>query len=158
MNTTAVLGVIGKPHYRPLLATALLRVLLFIGLGFVAVTALGADLGPPVTLEGAALMQVVDDFEHRRSQTRYLLRERRTNEQLELKLSPEQAKRIRPNQELRVRGRRSGNDKVLVLDAAADAVTVLAEPAALAPPTARRVISLIIDITDGSGTRHTVDS
>jgi Gametolysin peptidase M11 len=155
--------VIGKPHCRPLLATALLRVLLFVGLSSVAVAALGADLGPTVTLEGAALVQVADDFEHARSDIRYFLRERSSNEHLELKLSPEQAKQIRSGQELRVRGRRSGKmlaadpDKVLAVDADADAVTVLAEPAALAPTSARRVISLIVDITDGSGTRHTVN-
>jgi hypothetical protein len=36
-------------------------------------------------------MQVEDDFEHGRSRTLYFLRERRSNERLELKLSPEQA-------------------------------------------------------------------
>jgi Gametolysin peptidase M11 len=156
--------VIGKAHCRPLLAAALLRVLLFVGLSSVAVAASAAEPGSLVTLEGAALMQVVDDFEHGRSDIRYFLLERRSNERLELKLSPEQAKRIRPGQELRVRGRRSGkvlaadSDKVLAVDPDADAVSVLAEPAALAPPaTARRVISVIVDITDGSGTRHTVD-
>ena len=156
--------VIGKAHCRPLLAAALLRVLLFVGLSSVAVAASAAEPGSPVTLEGTALMQVVDDFEHGRSDIRYFLRERSSNERLELKLSPEQAKRIRPGQELRVRGRRSGKvlaadpDKVLAVDPDADAVTVLTEPAALAPPaTARRVITLIVDITDGSGTRHTVD-
>jgi hypothetical protein len=109
-------------------------------------------------------VQIVDDFEHGRSHIQYVLRERGSNERLELKLSPQQAERIRPGQELRVRGRRSGplaadSDEVLAVDSDADAVTVLTEPAALAPPaTARRVLSLIVDITDGSGTRHTVDS
>jgi Gametolysin peptidase M11/Abnormal spindle-like microcephaly-assoc'd, ASPM-SPD-2-Hydin len=145
-------------------AAALLRVLLFLGLSSLTVVALGAGPDSPVTLEGTALLQVADDFEHGVSQVRYLLRERRSNEQFELKLTPEQAKRIRPGQELRVRGRRRGTlpavepNKLLEVDPEPDAVTVLAEPAALAEPvTARRVITLVVDITDGSGTEHTVD-
>lgn len=154
----------GQYREPPPLARALLKVLLFVGLSSAAFAAPAAERGPLSTLEGTAIVQVADDFEHRRSDIRYFLRERGSNELLELKLSPEQAKRIRPGQELRIRGRRSGtvlaadSDKVLAVDADADAVTVLTEPAALAPPaTARRVINLIVDITDGSGTRHTVD-
>jgi Gametolysin peptidase M11/Abnormal spindle-like microcephaly-assoc'd, ASPM-SPD-2-Hydin len=155
--------VIDGPHCRPPLATALLTVLLFVVLSSVAVLAFGAAPGPSITREGIAVIQVVDDFEHGRSQIQYFLHERSSNERLELKLSPEQAKRIRPGQQLRVRGRRSGPlaadpDQVLAVDPDVDAVTVLSEPAALAPPaTARRVITLIVDITDGSGARHTVD-
>jgi hypothetical protein len=150
-----------RAYCRPLLATALLRVLLFVGLSSVAVAATAAEPESLVTLEGTALMQVADDFEHGRSDLLYFLRERTSNERLELKLSPEQAKQIRPGQELRVRGRRSGKvleADVLEADPDVDAVTVLTEPAARAPPaTTRRVISLIVDITDGSGALHTVD-
>ncbi len=118
-----------------------------------------ADPASPVTLEGTVVVLVADDLEHRTSRTLYFLRERRSNELVELKLSPQQAKQVRTGQELRVRGSRSG--KVLAADPDADAVTVLtavAPLAALAPPaTTRRVISLIVDITDGSGNLHTVN-
>jgi len=131
--------VIRKPRCRPLLAIVLPGILLFVGLSSQAIAASDDDA---VTLEGTVLMQVVDEFEHGRSHIRYFLRERRSNEQLELKLSPEQAKRVRPGQELKVRGRR--RDKVLEADPDADAVAVLTEPAALAAPAAtRRVISLM---------------
>lgn len=146
----------GKRRCRSVLTMRLLRALLFVGLSSVAVGIRAADPGPTVTLEGTAVVQVEDDFERARSRTRYFLLERRSKERLELKLSPQQAQRVRFGQELRVRGKQSA--KVLAADPDTDAVTVLTEQAALAAPalTARRVITLIVDITDASGQRHTV--
>jgi hypothetical protein len=133
-----------------------LRILLFVALACVALGVPAADPAPTVTLEGTVLIQVADDFEHGRSRTLYFLLERRSGERVELKLSPEQAKRLRFGQELRVRGKRSG--KVLAADPEAAAVAVLTEQTSLAAPvTPRRVITFIVDITDGSGARYTVN-
>jgi hypothetical protein len=90
------------------------------------------------------------------SHTRYFLLERRSNERLELRLSPQQAQRIRFGQEVRVRGKQDG--KLLAVDPDADAVAVLTEQTSLVAPdlTARRVITLIVDITDGGANRYTV--
>lgn len=149
------LRIIAKRSCRPLTAMALLKGFLFVGLSSVTVAVPAADPASPVTLEGTVLILIEDDFEHGRSRTSYFLRERRSNERLELQLSPQQAKQIRPGQELRVRGGRSG--KVLAADPGADAVTVLTELATLVPAkTTRRVINLIVDITDGGGITHTV--
>ena len=157
--TKLPLRIIAERSCSPLLAMTMLRVLLFVGLSSVAVAVPAADPASPVTLEGTVVVLVADDLEHRSSRTLYFLRERRSNELVELKLSPQQAKQVRTGQELRVRGSRSG--KVLAADPDADAVTMLtavAPLAALAPPaTTRRVISLIVDITDGSGNLHTVN-
>jgi hypothetical protein len=149
--------IVAKRTRRPLPAMTLLRVLLFVGLSSVVAAVHAAEPASPVTLEGTVLIQIADDFERGRSSSLYFLRERRSQERLELKLSPEQAKRILPGQQLRVRGTRSG--KVLAADRDADAVTVLTTLAPLAAPiTTRRVISFIVDITDGSGTQHVVNT
>jgi hypothetical protein len=141
---------------RSTLAMRLLRVLLFVALSSAAIAIRAAAPGSTVTLEGTVEVQVEDDFEHSRSRTRYFLVEHRSKERLELQLSPQQAKRMRFGQELRVRGRQSA--KVLAADPDAEAVTVLTEQTALVAPalTARSVITMIVDITDASGQRHTV--
>ena len=141
---------------RALNCSSTLRVLLLVALSSVPVALPAAEPASPITLEGTVVVQVEDDFEHGRSHTRYFLLERRSNERLELRLSPEQAKRIRFGQELRVRGRQDG--KLLAVDPDTDAVAVLTEQTSLVAPdlTARRVITLIVDITDASANRYTV--
>src|SRR4030095_7354875 len=127
----------GKRRGRSPFATSLLRILLFVGVSSAALAVRAAD--PDSTaFEGTVVVQVEDDFAHERSHTRYFLLERRSNERLELQLSPQQAERIRFGQELRVRGKQSA--EVLATDPDTDAVTVLTEQAALVAPalTARR--------------------
>jgi hypothetical protein len=135
-------------------ATALLRVVLFAALSSVALAVPAADPASPVTLEGTVVIQVADDFEHGRSRTFHFLRKRGSNDLVQLQLSPEQARHIRPGQELRVRGRQS--DKVLAADPDPGSITVLTEATSLAPATTRRVITFIVDITDGSGAQYAV--
>jgi len=135
-----------------------LKVLLLIALSSVTLAVHAAQPAATVTLEGTVSMQIEDDFQHGRSRTRYFLVERSSKERVELQLAPEQAKKLRPNQQLRVRGMRSG--KVLAVDTTAHSISVLAEQAAslVAPAIkTRRVITLIVDIADGSGTLHAVD-
>jgi hypothetical protein len=145
----------GKRRGRSLFATSLLRVLLCVGVSSAALAVRAADPAS-TTFEGTVVVQVEDDFAHERSHTRYFLLERRSNERLELRLSPQQAKRIRFGQELRVRGKQDG--KSLAADPDTDAVAVLTEQTLLVAPdlTARRVITLIVDITDASANRYTV--
>ena len=134
----------------------LLRVLLFVALSSAALAVRAADPGSTVTLEGTVVVQVEDDFEHARTRTRHFLLEHRSKQRLELQLSADQAKRIRTGQELRVRGKQSA--RVLAADPNADAVIVLTEQTSLAAPplSANSVITLIVDITDGSGARYAV--
>jgi len=154
----SILRYVGKRRCNSSLAPDFVKVLLLIGLAASTGAAAAAAPAASVTLEGTVSMQIEDDFQHGRARTRYFLVERSSNERLELQLSPEQAKKIRPNQELRVRGKRSG--KMLAVDAAASSVSVLTDrTSSLVAPTltTRRVITLIVDITDGSGTLHAVD-
>jgi hypothetical protein len=146
----------GKRRGPSVLTMHRLRVLLFAGLSSVALAAHAAEPAPTVTLEGTVVVQVEDDFEHARSRTRYFLLEHRSKERMELQLGPEQAQRIRSGQQLRVRGTQSG--KALATDPDTDAVTVLTKQTSLVAPalTAHSVITLIVDITDGSGQRHTI--
>jgi hypothetical protein len=146
----------GERCGRSLFATSLLRILLFVGVSSAALAVRAAD--PDSTaFEGTVVVQVEDDFAHERAHTRYFLLDRRSNERLELQLSPQQAKRIRFGQELRVRGKQDG--KSLAVDPDTDAVAVLTEQqkSLVAPDlTPRRVITLILDITDASANRYTV--
>ena len=139
----------------------LLRVLLFAALSFASLAARAADPSTIVTREGTVIVQVEDDFQHARSQTRYFLVDRRTSERVELRLSPEQSKRVRFGQELRVRGKQHA--KVLEADPDAAAVAVLSGTTSLvapaaSPTTARRLLTFIVDITDGSGNAYAVDT
>src|SRR4030095_13554467 len=145
----------GKRRGRSPFATSLLRILLFVGVSSTALAVRAADPAS-TTFEGTVVVQVEDDFAHERSHTRDFLLERRWNERLELRLSPQQAKRIRFGQELRVRGKQDG--KLLAADPDTDAVAVVTDKTSLAAPylTARRVITLIVDITDASANRYTV--
>src|SRR5262245_34709796 len=91
-----------------------------------------AAASPPDNYEGTVSILIADDFDHRRADTHYLLREQRSQELFELKLTADQAKRIRPGQTLRVRGRREG--KVLSADIDQAAIAVLAESATMVEP------------------------
>ena len=110
----------------------------------------------PVVNEGTAVVRIADDFKHRSARTLYFLRDDYSGDLVALTLTEEQAKRIRPGQTLRVRGRRDG--KLLSADIDPSAVTVLAESVPNAVSlAARRVIVLIVDIVDGNGRRYAVD-
>ena len=149
------LSVPQRTHRRWPEAAVILRSLCLLTLSFLAMAASTASPSPPVVYEGTASIQIADDFEHGRASTHYFLREQNSKRLLELKLTADQAKLIRPGQQLRVRGRRDG--KVLAADIDQSAILVLSAPVATAAPmTARSIISLIVDITDGSGVLHTV--
>ena len=125
-------------------------------MGFRAFSAPAEDPRLPVVNEGTAVVQIADDFKHRSARTLYFLRDDYSGDLVELALTEEQAKRIRPGQTLRVRGRPDG--KLLSADIDPSAVTVLAESVPNAVSlAARRVIVLIVDIVDGNGRRYAVD-
>jgi hypothetical protein len=154
-NSILRLSILGKTLRSRLFAVALVRSVFLVALSLSAFAASTASPGALLVYEGTVAIQIADDFEHGRASTHYFLREQQSKELLELTLTSEQAKRIRPGQQLRVLGRREG--KVLAADIDQSAVVVITEPVVTAvPPTARRAITLIVDITDGSGVLHAV--
>jgi hypothetical protein len=138
-------------------AVVMLRIVCLLALAFFVSAACAQNPIPPVVYEGTTAIQIADDFEHGRASTHYFLREQHSQRLFELKLSADQARLMRPGQQLRIRGRLNG--KVLAADLDDSAVVVISAPTAFAAPlTSRRVISLLVDITDGSGVTHTVGS
>jgi hypothetical protein len=124
-------------------------------LAFGAAAAPPPEAGGPQVYEGTIAVQIADDFERGVSTTRIFLRIRESGELVELKLTPAQEKLLQPGQTLRVTGRRMGD--TLFVEAMDGAIAVISKAApAAAPPAARRVVTLIVDITDGSGVTHAV--
>jgi hypothetical protein len=113
-----------------------------------------ADRGQRVVYEGTVAVAVEDDFAHGRATKRYFLDEQNLGQRIELKLSDAQGKALKTGQKIRVRGVAAGG--ALSADTTTESVTVLAEPQAAAPVTARKAVVLLVDIKDSSGVVHTV--
>jgi hypothetical protein len=111
-----------------------------------------AGKGQRVVYEGTVAVAVEDDFERGRATRRYFLDERNLGARFELKLDAQQARGLKTGQKIRVRGTATGG--ALSADTTADSVTVLAEPQAATPITARKAVVIIVDIKDSSGTVH----
>ena len=107
------------------------------------------DSGQPVVYEGTVTVAVEDDFERGRATRRYFIDEQNLGRRFELKVSKAQGDKLKTGARIRVRGNAAGN--ALSADPAGDAVTVLAEPQAAAPLTARKAVVLLVDIRDSSG-------
>ena len=107
------------------------------------------DSGQPVVYEGTVTVAVEDDFERGRATRRYFIDEQNLGRRFELKVNKAQGDKLRTGARIRVRGHAAGN--ALSADPAGDAVTVLAEPQAAAPLTARKAVVLLVDIRDSTG-------
>jgi hypothetical protein len=107
------------------------------------------DSGQPVVYEGTVTVAVEDDFERGRATRRYFIDEQNLGRRFELKVNKAQGDKLRTGARIRVRGNAAGN--ALSADPAGDAVTVLAEPLAAAPLTARKAVVLLVDIRDSTG-------
>lgn len=114
----------------------------------------GASNGQRVVYEGTVAVAVEDDFARGRATKRYFLDEQNLGERVELQLNENQGKALKTGQKIRVRGTAAAG--ALSADTTADGVTVLAEPMAAAPVTARKAVVILIDIKDSSGTVQAV--
>jgi hypothetical protein len=114
------------------------------------------DSGQQVVYEGTVLVAVEDDFERGRATRRYFIDEQNLGRRFELKVNKAQGDKLRTGARIRVRGNAAGN--ALSADPAADAVTVLAEPVAAAPLTARKAVVLLVDIRDSTGVVQPVNA
>ena len=112
--------------------------------------------GQRVVYEGTVAVAVEDDFERGRATMRYFLDERNLGTRFELKVNENQGRKLKTGQQVRVRGNAAGT--ALSADAGDDGVTVLAEPQATAPVTARKAVVIIVDIKDSSGNVHKVST
>jgi hypothetical protein len=134
-----------------------LQVRVIVLAALVAAGLLNVTTAASVGYQGTAVVLIEDDFDHGRATTRHFLRADVSGELLELAVTAAQAKRIHPGQKITVRGRRVGTR--FEVDVDRDAIAVLAEPVATAAATTtRRVITLLVDITDGSGALHPVSA
>jgi hypothetical protein len=115
-----------------------------------------ADPGRPVVYEGTVAVAVEDDFVRGRATNRYFLDEQTLGQRVELRVNEAQGKVLKTGQRIRVRGVAAGG--VLEAEASGGSVTVLAEPLAAAPVAARKVVVMLVDITDSSGTPSSIDA
>ena len=122
---------------------------LLIACAIYAPAARAQDHGQQVVYEGTVTVAVEDDFERGRATRRYFIDEPNLGRRFELKVNQAQGDKLRTGARIRVRGNAAGN--ALSADPAADAVTVLAEPLAAAPLTARKAVVLLVDIRDSTG-------
>ena len=117
------------------------------------------SVGSPVVVEGTVAMVVEDDFLNGRAIKHYFLDQSGPNGRHDLKLTSKQAKTLHPGMRVRVMGSLSG--RVLTSDAADYAVVVLEAPAittADAPLAARKVLVLLVDITDANFVTHSISA
>jgi hypothetical protein len=109
-------------------------------------------------LEGDLQILLEEDARTHRSTMRYFLRATDAARSLEIKLMPAQTVGLQAGQRLRVQGKSSGAS--FSVETAPQAVQILSaavKPLAVPAPTSpRRVIILLMDITDGNGTLHAV--
>jgi hypothetical protein len=112
--------------------------------------------GQRVVYEGTVAVAVEDDFARGRATMRYFLDERNLGTRFEMKVNENQGRKLKTGQQVRVRGNAAGT--TLSADTGDDGVTVLAEPQAAAPVTARKAVVIIVDIKDSSGTEHKVSA
>ena len=118
--------------------------------------ATAAPKGERVVYEGTVSVAVEDDFARGRATKRYFLDEQHLGQRIELKVSDAQGRQLRTGAKIRVRGVAAGG--ALSADTGTESVTVLAEPLAAAPVTARKAVVLLVDIQDSSGTLHRVSA
>jgi hypothetical protein len=114
-----------------------------------------ADVGRPVVYEGTVAVAVEDDFERGRAMKRYFLDEQTLGQRVELLVNEAQGKALMTGQKIRVRGVAQGN--VLSAEATGAGVTVLADAVAATPVTARKVVVMLVDVTDSSGVQSRID-
>ena len=131
-------------------------------LGLLVAFILHAAAAPPgsagqrVVYEGTVAVAVEDDFVRGRATMRYFLDERNLGQRFELKVNENQGRKLKTGQQVRVRGNAAGT--ALSADAGDDGVTVLAEPQAATPVTARKAVVILVDIKDSSGTEYKVSA
>jgi hypothetical protein len=87
--------------------------------------------GTPVVAEGKVAMSVEDDFQSGRATLHYFLDPSGSGGRYDLRLTPSQAKRVRPGMSVRIMGRLAGS--VLTADQDDSAVVLLDTPAAVSP-------------------------
>src|SRR5262245_1732822 len=138
--------------------TALVALLLFALAVGIAGPAVGqvAPAGSPEVVEGTVVMIVEDDFLNGRAAKHYFLDQAGPGGRHDLKLTPMQARALQPGMKVRVTGRLNG--RVLTADTADAGVVVLEAAAAATPPTVRKVLVLLVDITDGNNVTHAIDA
>ena len=143
---------------RRLRALVPVAILVFAGAGTMAPPAAGqvTPLGSPVVVEGTVAMIVEDDFANGRATKHYFLDQSGPHGRYELRLTPHQATTVQPGMQVRVTGSLAG--RVLHADVADHAVVVLEAPAAAAPLAARKVLVLLVDITDANLVTHSVSA
>ncbi len=115
-----------------------------------------APAGQRVVYEGTVAVAVEDDFARGRATMRYFLDERNLGKRFELRVNENQGRKLKTGQRVRVRGNAAGT--ALNADASDDSVTVLAEPQAATPVTARKAVVILVDIKDSSGSEHKVSA
>ena len=113
-----------------------------------------AGKGQRVVYEGTVAVAVEDDFARGRATRRYFLDEQNLGQRFELRVSEAQGKALRTGARIRVRGVAAGG--ALSADTGTESVTVLAEPLAATPITARKAVVLLVDIKDSSGVVHAI--
>ena len=122
-----------------------------------ATSAAGQGVPPdgPAVIEGTVLMAVEDDFARGKAKKRYFLDQAGGKQKHELKLTAQQADALRPGMKVRASGNLAGG--VLSADGTGGGVTILEAPAGAAQPTAvRKVLILLVDITDSGNVTHRV--
>lgn len=130
--------------------------ILLIGLASSAGAAQGRTPGKPVVFAGTLEVTIEDYFDQGRSIDRFFLHEANLEQRFELRLRKKQQQDLKHGAVVRVRGRLEGN--VLTADADDAAVETLAEAAAAAPVTARRVIVILVNIRDSANVLHAVNA
>lgn len=148
-------------HMRRLTALVPVAVLVFMVAAAMGRPAAGqtTSVGSPVVVEGTVGMVVEDDFVNGRATKHYFLDQPGPQGRHDLKLTPHQAKSVHPGMRVRVMGSLAGH--VLTADAADHAVVVLeasAITAAAAPLAARKVLVLLVNITDANLVTHSVSA
>ena len=151
-------------NMRRLTAFVPVAVLVFIVAATMARPAAGqtTSVGSPVVVEGTVAMVVEDDFVNGRAIKHYFLDQPGPNGRHDLKLTSHQAKTVHPGMRVRITGSLAG--RVLTSDAADHAVVVLGAPAinaataAAAPVAVRKVLVLLVDITDAALVTHSVSA
>lgn len=122
-----------------------------LAVGFQVSAAPAGRAGTPVVYEGTLAIAVEDDFARSRAVRHYFLDEANLGQRFELQLAERQTRALEPGMRLLVRGAVAGG-RLRVDDATDSIVVVAAAIASAVPATARKALTLIVDITDGSAT------
>lgn len=151
-------------NMRRLMAFVPVGVLVFVVAATMARPAAGQTIpvGSPAVVEGTVAMVVEDDFVNGRAIKHYFLDQPGPHGRHDLTLTPHQAKTVHPGMRVRITGSLAG--RVLTSDAADHAVVVLEAPAITAPTAAaaplavRRVLVLLVNITDANLVTHSIST